>query len=424
MTGTGSIAGSPAVSVAMLGARMHYAVPRLLNEAGLLNYFFTDSYVGNKPWLQWALERFPASLRPKEAQRWLGRRSPGLEPGRVVSFELFGIWYAAARRRAQTREEVEVLFQKAGHEFNRHILAKGLGETRVVWGYNTASLELFRAARRAGLRCVLEQTILPRSLELQWLREEEDAWPSWSARQLAVGTSLLADLEEEEWELADCIVAGSEFVKDGLVARGVPEAKIRVVAYGVDPEQFRCVDADPEKGGGKLKVLFAGQVGLRKGIPYLLEALRKLPPNSVETRIVGPIDIEPSRLSKCGDDVSVLGAVPRSEMGRLLRWADVLVLPSIVEGSATVTYEALMSGRPVIATPNAGSIVRDGVDGCVVPVRDVPALREALFRYASDRALLRRHQQAAAEGRERAGLSRYGVDLVDTIRAVAGGAAA
>ena len=67
------------------------------------------------------------------------------------------------------------------------------------------------------------------------------------------------------------------------------------------------------------------------------------------------------------------------------------VYPSLHEGSAFATYEALASGLPVIATPNTGSVVRDGIDGYLVPVRDVAALMEKielLYRDAQRRAAM------------------------------------
>jgi len=57
------------------------------------------------------------------------------------------------------------------------------------------------------------------------------------------------------------------------------------------------------------------------------------------------------------------------------------VLPSICEGSATVTYEALASGVPVICTPKTGSMVRHGVDGNIVPIRNPEAIAQSIENY-------------------------------------------
>ena len=71
------------------------------------------------------------------------------------------------------------------------------------------------------------------------------------------------------------------------------------------------------------------------------------------------------------------------------QWADVFLLPSLCEGSATVAYEALACGLPVIATPNTGTVVRDGVEGFIVPARDVDGIVQCLEKLVNDRNLLR-----------------------------------
>ena len=90
--------------------------------------------------------------------------------------------------------------------------------------------------------------------------------------------------------------------------------------------------------------------------------------------------------------------MPFHEVHALFQDADILVYPSLHEGSAFVTYEALASGLPVITTPNAGSVVRDGVEGYIVPVRDVDALAERIERLRAD-LTLRARMAASARAR-------------------------
>jgi glycosyltransferase involved in cell wall biosynthesis len=98
-------------------------------------------------------------------------------------------------------------------------------------------------------------------------------------------------------------------------------------------------------------------------------------------------------------------------MSALFQWADVFVLPSIVEGSATVTYEALMSGVPVICTPNTGSIVEDGVNGVIIPTRSANALTEAIQRYMENSFLLRKHITGTVRAVNQASIVRYRTDI-------------
>jgi glycosyltransferase involved in cell wall biosynthesis len=107
--------------------------------------------------------------------------------------------------------------------------------------------------------------------------------------------------------------------------------------------------------------------------------------------------------------------VPRADIKKEFLAADVFVLPTIAEGSALVTYEALACGLPVITTPNCGSVVRDGIDGFIVPVRNVEALADAIERVVSDRTL---RATLSANARERAKeftWARYGERLIDAL---------
>jgi glycosyltransferase involved in cell wall biosynthesis len=296
----------------------------------------------------------------------------------------------------------------------------------IVWGFNSASLRLFESAQSLGRRCILEQTILPERLESQLLAEESQRWPGWDRRAAAGVPSAVPSVapdEEAEWVLADRIVAGSEFVRDGLLQLGVPASKVRVVPYGVDAGRFRWTAAEPfespSAARGPLRVLFAGEVGLRKGVPDLLEALHHLPVGAVEVRLAGAIALVEDKLRDLPACVQLLGPVPRPRMAELFRWAQVFVLPSIVEGSATTTYEALMSGVPVIATPNAGSPVRDGIDGVIVPIRNPRALADALQRYLDEPDVLYAHRAAAMRDRDRLGLDAYRENLVAVVRGLA-----
>ena len=101
------------------------------------------------------------------------------------------------------------------------------------------------------------------------------------------------------------------------------------------------------------------------------------------------------------------GAIPRNQILPHFEWADVFFLPSLCEGSATVTYEALISGLPVIATPNTGSIVAEGVNGFIVPARDTQAMADRLQKLHLDRSLLSKMQEAARCTWEIASLESY-----------------
>ena len=406
------------VIVAMLGARMHYAVPRFLQEAGLLDRFYTDNYVGNKPWLEAILRKVPERISPSGLLRLRGRRDHVLPPAKVISFDKLGLWYAWRRWRSPDLHSAQrELEREMGRHFGIKVLRAGFGNSDLLFGFSGASLEMFRGAKAQNIKCVLEQTILPDPSRYRLMLEEIKSWPGWEPRLLSDDLkSTDFAREEQEWRLADGVVAGSEFVKQGLMECGVTPEKIHVVPYGVDTVRFPLVQGREERRSEPLRVLFVGSVGLRKGVPYLLEALAKLGPAKVQARFVGSVALIQSRLQPFCHVASFSGALPRSEMTKMYRWADVFCLPSIVEGSATVIYEALMSGLPVITTPNTGSLVRDHIDGQIVPIRSPEALAVALDRYVNDRSVLRQQAAEATLARERVSLERYKKELVTLIQ--------
>jgi len=380
------------ITVAQLGARMHYAVPNLLHQSGALERLFTDACAtSGMPRYMAAL---PEALRPSFIKRLLGRR-PEVPRERITAFTTFGLEYAWRRSRARTQTELTRTHLWAGTLFCERILAHGLPPTtRAVYGFNSASLELFEAIRTQGIVKVLEQTIAPYEIEREILTGERathaDLARPDSDDALAAEFSAR---ERREWELADVIVCGSEFVREGIGRAAGPRERCVVIPYGVALE-----DRAPRQTRvrGPLRVLTVGAVGLRKGSHYVFEAARQLS-NVAQFRMVGSVGIAPEKLAAMRGEVEVAGPVPRSEIRNEFAWADVFLLPSLCEGSATVTYEALAAGLPVICTPNTGSVVRDGMDGFIVPVGDVEAIVRGVRALAGDRALLARMSASATQ---------------------------
>jgi glycosyltransferase involved in cell wall biosynthesis len=407
----------PIVSVAMLGARMHFAVPTILADAGLLHTLYTDTYLGNKLWLRNVIDLPPKILRPKAVRRLYERNANRIPANRVVSFDRLGLSYFLRRRRTRTSAALTRLFARVNAEFGNSVVRAGLNDSQYIMGFNGAALEIFTHARERGIKCILEQAIAPRAAELVLMAEEVRRWPDWMSGWPSDVDPIrdpLAQRERAEWQLADKIICGSEFVAAGLRQEGVSAEKLSVVPYGVDTDFFKPNHED--RASAKLNVLFVGEVGLRKGAPYLLEALRLLnQPQTIHARLVGPLRLSSNRLREYSNWCEIAGPLPRGQARDLYQWADVLVLPSICEGSATVTYEALACGLPVITTCNSGSVVRDGVDGFIVPIRDVTALSEAIARLQQDVGLRDSMAQAAREQASNISLEAYAGRLLKSL---------
>lgn len=369
--------------VTQLGARMHYAIPRMLHEAGMLAHFYTD-ICAVKGWPK-LLGAVPSMMRPPSWKRLLGRVPHGVPSDKITAFTSFGFEYQRRRATATTPTESTQTHLWAGQRFCELVLGNSLHDAGAVYTFNSAGLELMIAARERGLRTVMEQTIAPREIETGLLQAAHERYPGWeavpaedSARQAFI------DREHAEWEQADVILCGSEFVRAGIAACGGPVEKCRVVPYGVDGTSA-IAPRGPHTG--PLRVLTAGAVGLRKGSPTVLESAQLLK-GRAEFRMVGSVAVQPGAYESLKAAVGVKGPVPRTEMRHEFAWADVFLLPSLCEGSATVVYEALAAGLPVICTPNTGSVVRNGIDGYVVPIQDAGAICNALTALIDNRDVL------------------------------------
>jgi len=371
----------PQLVVAQLGARMHYAVPVLLQQAGMLAQFFTDAYVGpGSAWqgLPRLAELLPAGYRPAGLKRLLGRRDEGLPPDKVTAFNLFGAAYWLAQRRAGSGESLERVYLDCGRRFAAMVARHPLYRGRGLYTFPFTAGPLFQEASRLGMRCILDQFIAPLKIMAPILQEEHDRWPGWERPSFwAAPSQDSLDMEEQECRLADAVICPSEFVAQGVRSLNLPAQKIFQAPYGVEVDRFAC-DRRPWRGERQLRLLFVGEVNLRKGVPYLYQALKRLNSSRIITRLVGPVAVQEPYRSLLSRKAELTGMTPRAKIRRHYAWADVFVFPSLCEGSATVTYEALAAGLPVITTPHAGSVVRDGVEGFIVPIRSAAAISEKI----------------------------------------------
>jgi starch synthase len=130
---------------------------------------------------------------------------------------------------------------------------------------------------------------------------------------------------------------------------------------------------------------------------------------------LGALPHDPGPLRDYLGEVEHLGRVAHSEVPARMAAADVFVFPSLFEGSAVVTYEALACGLPCLVTPNAGSVVRTEVEGLVVPAGDVDRLAQGMEQLGNDPALRARMAQAARRRAEEFDWPRYHAALHDEV---------
>lgn len=401
------------ISVAILGARLHYAVPTILEKNNYLHRMYTDFYIGNKPFVKKILQTF--SDNNSLVRKALGRQCIDVSSSKVFSYDFLGLYAFYQRAKAKNGKETTNVQANVNKRFNIQLIKQNFSSSDAIYGFNAASKELFEFLE--GISCIriLEQTIAPKRVEQEILIKEYKRWGDIDYSFYVDIDNPIIPREESEWTHSDYIIAPSKFVYNGLVDCGVKETKIHIVPYGVNPTQFKFYSRNRTNKDYKLKVLFAGHVGLRKGVHYLLSALDSLDINNFEVKLAGNITFNNEFLSSYRNKAEFLGRVPRSEMQKLMEWADVFVFPSLCEGSATVIYEALASGLPVICTENSGSLVEDGLDGFIIPVCDSKSISDKLELLRYDYELYNYLYENIKKSKEKVSLQRYERNLIQTI---------
>jgi len=256
-------------------------------------------------------------------------------------------------------------------------------------GLNTGSL-----VQQRGGRYVCDRGSSHIRFQDQILSEE---YKKWGVARTACNPRAI-EREEAEYAQCDAITVPSEFALRSFLEMGVAAGKIHKIPYGVDLSRFSPVTNPPND---RFEVLFVGQVCFRKGIPYLLEAFKNFAHPNKRLRIVGSVadEIRPMLDRHLPDGVEILGALPQSELSRILSSSHVLVLPSIEEGLALVQGQALASGCPVIASTNTGGfdLFTNGVEGFEVPIRSAEAITNRLVQLADQPELQQQMRAAALE---------------------------
>jgi glycosyltransferase involved in cell wall biosynthesis len=387
-----------------LGAREHYVIPRALFRQGALEQLATDAWVPpGSPLaaLSHALsERFHPDLTAARVRAW----NSGL-----LAFEL------AARLK---RLSGWPLILARNHWFQRRVASflsrhqrSTLNSQPTLFSYSYTALEPFRFAKSQGWRTVLgqidpgplEEEIVAAEAEREaslapsWTRAPGDYWKSWRG----------------ECDLADRIIVNSQWSFDALARTGIPKEKLLIIPLAFEnnlpsvlpkeyPKQFTATRP--------LRVLFSGQINLRKGIARLLKVARSFQSQPVEFLMVGPIQINIPEDLRSNQKLQWFGPVVRNKVQNYYEQADVFILPTLSDGFALSQLEALAYRLPLIASGRCGEVVIDHVNGLLLEEPTGAAIEEALQFCLHNPNQLAQFSKNATVG-ERFSLSCLGANL-------------
>ena len=364
----------PKAVVAFAGARDHYQLPLALNEANLLEAFVTEMYwpADRKVFMRGIGKALPASLIKARFHADLPSRHVRV-PARAFA--------TAMAMQARPQLQLNAIKDAALSERSRQIAAR---TGAAIFTYSYYAFEAFRDGKnRPPFRFLFQVHPHPQSIR-DILREELELTPHGSfslnaEHELSWPAQHFQRLSQEP-NLANGWVVASSYTAQTLSNNGIPRDKIHVVPYGVDTSAFVKRDHHPNSKS-PFRIVFIGSLIQRKGISYLLDAVKKLKSRTAQVVLCGRGFVDTDLIEHYKEiDIEIKIGLPRDELVNLVHDCDVFVLPSLVEGFAHVIVEAMACGLPVITTDHTcgPDIITEGKHGFIVPVRDANAIAEKL----------------------------------------------
>ena len=296
---------------------------------------------------------------------------------------------------------VDRLWDRMSHNFDAFVARNYVPKAKAVYAYEYTAKATFERARAEGVAAILDLPSLDsRSFEaLQ--RAEREKFPelkSASDRYFDAKFDKRQARREEEIRLADVIVTNSSLTRRSHIEAGAEANKIIAIPLAAPPA---VEEANPSfESERPLEVIWAGSFIIRKGAHYFLDAWRQLKAaGAARASVYGAVGLPDSALKPIPEGITFRQTIPRTQLFSAFQASDALVFPTLSDGFGMVVTEAFACGLPVITTDQAGAadLVRNGVNGFVIPAGDAGALRDILQWCLDNRQTLRRMRHAALE---------------------------
>jgi glycosyltransferase involved in cell wall biosynthesis len=360
-----------------IGAREHYIIPAELQSAGQLGLLITDF---------WAKHNLiTGNPITKDLQ---GRKHSGIPNNNVKSFNLSSLGFEISNKVKRLTGWELVMKRNAWFQKKTVNHLRSLTEhVSHIFCYSYAAKDIFKHAKSKGWKTILGQ-IDPGPVEEEIVLSELHRFPEYKSEWQPAPKSYWENWYEE-CELADTIVVNSEWSYRALVRKGVEKKKLQITPLSFSiPEEAKLFNRtypirfDQNR---PLRVLFLGQVILRKGIARVIEAAQIMENSPVEFIIAGPIGIQPvPRLP----NLKWTGRIPRLEANKYFKDSDLFLFPTLSDGFGLTQLEARAWKLPVITTPFCGSVIENGIDGLIISDPEAATIVSVLKEFLNNSGTL------------------------------------
>lgn len=324
---------------------------------GVLRWYATSIYFQPDRWPYSFIQYLPASAQARIVSELSRFYHPKLSREFVRTYGMHE-WVERGLARLKLYAAANSINVSGNRAFSRSVVKLLQRESiDVVWGYDTAASDVFRFAKAIGKKTILDKTIgdprvYNRIMETVY-EEYKEFFPN---RNFRIPQRVI-DIEDEEYDLADRIVVGSEYCASTItspLARPDVAKKISIIPYCYDETFFPAKASYPQSSRElPLKFLFLGQAGPRKGIHLVLKAFEKIPKSAATLTIVGDLQVPPDVFKRYSDRVEIWPTVSRARVIGFLDAADCILLPSYFEGAPITICEAMAAGKGVIQSKRA-----------------------------------------------------------------------
>jgi glycosyltransferase involved in cell wall biosynthesis len=269
-------------------------------------------------------------------------------------------------------------------------LKKNVKDIDAVYSYEDAALETFKIAKKNNIKCIYE-------LPIGYWKEKNKILASKNEKyfqnlnNIHTKHSYVEGYKKNlELKLADQIIVPSKFVKDTLKESNINYKKVKIIPYGFNRALNRINWSI--KKSKRLKILFVGGLIPRKGLNYLLDAVKKINNTKkiVDLTIVGSGPLENFVKNK-QNQLKYIKSLPHNEILKLMRKNDIFVLPTLYEGFGLVLTEAMSNGMVVMST-NCTCLpeITNGDDCIIIKTENIKGIIDQITKLNNNRMMIKK----------------------------------